>query len=318
MKRIIMISLGILFLGTSTGLALEPQHSSNNADAPQQPTVSIDELSLPSSNTSGGSVTIGQTGGFNEGTVTGGGTIITDQGSTQIGGVIGPVIIAYNRDLSAGTLLRDTVMQSLKGMISSFLNNGSKKQNQMAATVQKMVNFLDASITTLGPLNSSGVEITIEKEKNGRQTNTLTVLNRDGNIATLTIVYPAAGNTPASVSYSAESIFRKHGNVSAQSIRNYVRLYGNPEGQAALEGYLRNLKKGGKISGFFYYWAPVPEASYMEFTSIEHKRDGRDIQRTLRVWGDGNVNCSEVIIHSAPLPLSGNASFGTISGTISR
>ena len=318
-----------LFFGVSGLSAQEPAELV--VGETQQPTISVDEFQT---NTLEGSTILGSTGGsinITGGTTTGGtgnmieggsiglpatftitgeGTIggtsnITDGGSIvdPTGGsvnFVGGGVIPYCRELSAGTLPRDTIIESLKGMQTAFLGDGTQKQVRMAATVQNMVDFLGDSLSSLGALNTAGVEVTIEKEKDGRQINTLSVMNRDGMTAELKIVYPATGNVPASVKFNTRSIVQ-NGTVSAASIQKYVELYGDAEGQSTLAEAIKKLKKGGKITGSFYYWAPVPAASYMDFTSVEQKKGGVSLQRTLRVWGDGHVTYNEVVGHTGTM-----------------
>lgn len=219
---------------------------------------------------------------------------------TTPGYIVG--VIPYQRGLSAGTYLRETEIESLKGMKNIYLTGTKLQERRMASAVQAMVTFLEKSATSLGGLNNSGVEITIEKKEDGTQINTLNVMNRDGTTATLRITYPASGDVPKNVTFATGSILENGKQMSVQSIRKYVALYGDDEAKSSLEKNLQNLKKGGKITGFFYYCAPVPAASWMSFTSITTKRDGSSVDRTLQVWGNGYAAYMEWTT-SKPMPV---------------
>jgi hypothetical protein len=177
-------------------------------------------------------------------------------------------------------------------MITNILNGSKATQKRMSAEAQKMVDFLQQSMTSLGLLNTSKVEVVVDKKPGGLQTDIIKVTNRNGTFAELRLEYGPTGIAPTNVKFSSGSILRNNGNVTATDVKKYLDLYVNSSDMSAAKDALAKLSKGGSITGSFYFWSPVPAASYMDFTS-SIKQGKTTIQKTLRVWGDGHVSYTE-------------------------
>ena len=246
---------------------------------------------------SGGSVITG-------GTTTTGGTInIIGDGSTIDGTftTIGTFVLPFLRELPAGTNWeRQTISESLKGMITNILGGQKASQKRMRAEAQKMVDFLEQSMTGLGSLNTANVEIIVKKKPDSRQTDIIKIINRDGKFAELRIEYGSTSVAPVDVKFSSGSILRNNERVAVADIKKYLNLYANSADMSAAKDALAKLSKGDPITGSFYFWSPVPAASYMDFTSTVRKGK-TTVQKTLRVWGDGHVSYTEATMTTGPI-----------------
>lgn len=256
--------------------------------------------------TTGGYIGIINTNPGAGSTITTGGTIGSVNTNPGVGGTItnsySTGTIPFSRELQGGGTdwERQNASESLKGMIANIISGQKPPQKRMRAEAQKMVDFLEQSLTGLGSLNTSKVELVVEKRPGGRQTDIIKVMNRDGKFAELRIEYDPTGAAPTDVRFSSGSILRNNGHVATADIKKYLNLYANSADMPAAKDALEELSKGGSIAGSFYFWSPIPAASYMDFTStVQHGKT--TVEKILRVWGDGHVSYTEMTITTGPI-----------------
>ncbi|GEM_PF-6026864 len=201
--------------------------------------------------------------------------------------------LLLNRELQAGKeWSRNTIKENLQGMIDAYLKDEAVSQKRMAAEVQSMVDFLEQSMASPDAWNVPSGELTVNKRRDGSQVSTYTVMNRDGAMAILRIVYPKEGDVPANVTFRSGSIFREDSSISVEWARKYIAQYANLDGRLTAEETIAALRRDKKIMGSFHFSKSAPADTYMEI-SFSVRLKGNPMQKTLKIFGDGHVTVTE-------------------------